>query len=255
MTRLLFGITAGALVTYALACAALFFMQRSLLYFPQAKPQGSAANSLRLAVEGAQLELTVRRLAGEKALVYFGGNAEDVSASLRSLSQAFPEHAIFLMNYRGYGSSTGKPSEPALHADALVLFDHVAVKHKNVTVMGASLGSGVAVRLASARPVERLILVTPYNSILEVAAAKFRLFPVALLLQDRFESWRYAPLVTAPTRVLMAEFDEMIPAASTQRLLAAFKPGVATLATIKQTSHNTITQSTAYLDALTGKNN
>jgi len=62
---------------------------------------------------------------GPGALIYFGGNAEDVSLNMRSFSAGFPESAIYLLHYRGYGGSTGKPSEGALFADALTLFDEV----------------------------------------------------------------------------------------------------------------------------------
>jgi pimeloyl-ACP methyl ester carboxylesterase len=183
-------------------------------------------------------------------LVYFGGNGEDVSANLDAFSRAFPQHAIYLLHYRGYGGSSGKPSEGDLQADAQALFDKVAAEHSEVAVIGRSLGSGIAVRLATQRPVARLVLVTPYDSIQELAAQQFPYFPVRWLLTDKFESWRHAPQVRAPTLLLAAEFDEVIPRASTQRLSESFAPGIATLVVLPGAGHNTIGNSPQYLDAV-----
>jgi pimeloyl-ACP methyl ester carboxylesterase len=235
------------LLAYLGLCAALFAYQRSLLYFPQARLDGSPASTLQLKVSDAELVLTARPMTGSKAIIYFGGNAEDVSANLPSFSEAFPGHAIYLLHYRGYGGSSGSPTEAVLQSDALALFDHVSKTHAEVVVAGRSLGSGVAVRVASQRPVSRLILVTPYNSILELAAQRFPYFPIPWLLLDKFESWKYAPQVTAPTLLISAEHDEVIPAASTARLYARFRPGTAALKMLPGTSHNTVSQHPQYL--------
>jgi hypothetical protein len=183
-------------------------------------------------------------------VIYFGGNAEDVSQSLPTLAAAFPDRSLFAMNYRGYGGSTGKPSEAALVADALALFDKVYKNHQNIIVIGRSLGSGVAVHLASERPVERLILVTPYDSIQNLAAAQFPFLPVRWLLTDKFDSWRYAPKVTAPTHLIAAQNDEVIPASSTNALYKYFPPSVANLTVIPDAGHNNISDGTEYMIAL-----
>jgi len=189
---------------------------------------------------------------GPDAVVYFGGNAEDVNFSLPGLAAAFPKHAIYLMHYRGYGGSTGKPSEDALVADALALLDRVRSEHINVVVIGRSLGSGVAVHLASLRPVARLILVTPYDSLVGLAANQFPLFPVHWLLLDKFESWRYAAQVNVPTLIVAADRDEVIPRTSTEALYARFHSGVATLRVVAGASHNTISESPEYVPLLRG---
>lgn len=235
------------LLAYLALCAALFAWQRSMIYFPQPRLEGGPASTLQLKVSDADLVLTARPTAGPKAIIYFGGNAEDVSANLPSFSEAFPGHAIYLLHYRGYGGSTGNPTEAALHSDALAVFDHVSKTHSDIAVVGKSLGSGVAVRVASQRPVSRLILVTPYNSIQDLAAQRFPYFPVSWLLVDKFESWKYAPQVTALTLLIAAEHDEVIPAASTGQLYARFKPGTAALKMLPGTSHNTVSQHPQYL--------
>lgn len=166
------------------------------------------------------------------------------------MAAAFPEHSLFAMNYRGYGGSTGKPSEAVLVADALTLFDRVHKNLQNIIVIGRSLGRGVAVHLARERPIERLILITPYESIQKLAAAQFPFFPIRWLLTDKFESWRYAQKVTAPTQLIAAQNDEVIPASSTKALCKYFPLSVATLTIIPDVGHNDISDSSNYLAAL-----
>ena len=95
-------------------------------------------------------------------------------------------------------------------ADAIELFDRLHAAHPQITVIGRSLGSGVAVHLASVRPVQRLVLVTPFNSIAELAQQRFPLFPVQWLMLDKYDSWRYAPKVTAPTTLVIASDEGFI---------------------------------------------
>ena len=235
---------------YVAACVALFVFQRSFIYYPQPRARGDTSATMQLAVTDAQLQISVRPSAGSDAIVYFGGNGENVAFNLPAFSQAFPGHALYLMNYRGYGGSSGSSSEAALQQDALALFDSVRAEHANVVVMGRSLGSGIAVWLASQRPASRLVLITPYASIAKRGAKQFPIFPVRWLLRDKFESWRYAPAITVPTLLIVAEQDSVIPRSSTDELYASFRSGVARLETIPGVGHNDIAQSARYLPLL-----
>jgi hypothetical protein len=248
--RPVFNFVAFVALVYVAICALLFVFQRSLIYYPQPRAKGERSATMPLPVSGAELVISVRAHDGPNAIVYFGGNGEDVAYNLPDFSSAFPDHALYLMNYRGYGGSTGKPTEQAIHQDALTLFDWVRARHPNVMIVGRSLGSGVAIRLAHERAATRLVLITPYSSIVELGAAQFRYFPVRWLLQDKYESWRYAPKVTVPTLLLAAENDEVIPRASTEDLYTRFAPGVASLQVIPGVGHNTISNSPLYLTSL-----
>ena len=239
-----------ALAGYAAACLALFFLQRSLIYYPPPVAAYPAPKTSVLAVDGATLKVSERPLAGERALIYLGGNAEDVTGSLPILDRAFPGRALYLLHYRGYTGSTGSPSEQALVGDALVLFDRVARAHRDIVVIGRSLGTGVAVQLASRRQVSRLVLVTPFDSLVALAARQFPYFPVRWLLRDRYVSAAHAPQVAAPTLLLVARHDEIIPAGSAERLLARFAPGVAQLRVLEGVGHNTISDSPDYIPSL-----
>lgn len=244
---MLIKLVALAAGVYLAACAALFFFQRSLLYFPQ--PAG--VPTPLLPVEGRPgVVASLRAATGPQAVVYFGGNGEDVSQSLAPLARVFPQHALHLLHYRGYGRSAGKPNEAQIVEDALALFDQVQRQHPQVTLIGRSLGSGVAVQVASRRPAARLVLVTPYDSIEDIAAARFPFFPIRWLILDRYASWRHAPEVKVPTLVLTAEHDEVIPRASTERLVARFAPGIATQHVLKGTGHNDISLAPDYATLL-----
>ncbi|MDT4868549.1 hypothetical protein FQZ97_1035210 [compost metagenome] len=116
--------------------------------------------------------------------------------------------------------------------------------------MGRSLGAAVAVRLASQRPASRLVLITPFDSLLAFATRQFPYLPVKWLLKDRFESTSYAPRIKVPTLLVAAGQDEIIPRASTEALYRHFPPGVARLEVIPGQGHNTISESPAYLPLL-----
>ncbi|MDH4562407.1 alpha/beta fold hydrolase [Pseudomonas sp. BN411] len=247
MSRSLVGVVLIALALYLGVGVLLMVFQRSLIYFPQPRAIGGPDRQLMLPVTDEQIVVTVRPLASSRALIYFGGNAEDVSRSLPDFAEAFPDHALYLLHYRGFGDSTGKPTEEAIQHDALELFDKVHALHGDVAVVGRSLGSGVAIRLASQRPVAHLVLVTPYNSVLELAQRQFPIYPVRWMLQDKYESWRYAPAITAPTLLIVAGHDEVIPRWSSEKLFAQFRSGVARREVISNAGHNDIGGRPEYL--------
>ena len=235
------------LLLYAGICAYLFFAQRSFLYFPT--PERPLPQAERIDIESgdARLRVWARPRAGAGAVIYFGGNGEDVAGNFYGLADAIPGRAIYLVNYRGYGGSTGTPSEAALFQDALAVYDWVRARHPGVAVMGSSLGTGVAVYLAVSREVDRLVLVTPFDSIANVAQDKLRLFPISFLLSDRFDSAARAHGVTAKTLVLIAGDDEMIPRARTDALVAKLPKDNAEVAVLDGATHNSIAAHPEYL--------
>lgn len=239
-SRILLGAAALALLVYIGICAVLFARQRSLIYFPHLNPAASEAGTMKLTVDGTPVLVHTSQRERSNAVIYFGGNADNAANSLAPLSAAFPDRALFSLNYRSFGQTPGTPTESALVADALALFDQVHADHQDIIVVARSLGTGLAVHLASVRPVSRLVLITPYNSLLELAQQKYPYIPVAWLMLDRFESWRFAPQVKARTLVIAAEHDEEIPRSSTTDLMARFPPGLVTFEVISGTGHNSI---------------
>lgn len=228
----------------------VYATQRAQIYFPVPETQRAGARSLWVDSDGERIKVWHVARDRPQALIYFGGNAEDVAGNIESFSAAFPEHALFLVNYRGYGGSTGRPSEAGLRSDALAIFDRVHELHPDIAVVGRSLGSGVAVGLAGERPVERLVLVTAYDSLVNVAREYFGWLPVGLLLKDRYESASLASRIEAPVLIVIAAEDEIISRPRSEALAAAFAPRQARIEVIPGAGHNTLDLSPRYLGAI-----
>jgi len=163
---------------------------------------------------------------GPTLVLYFGGNAEEVSWMLEEARAGAPDVSWLLMDYRGYGQSAGAPSEAALIADALALYDHAltlpGADPKRIYAFGRSLGSGVAVALAAERSLAGLVLATPFDSLAAVARRYYWYLPVDWMLKHRFDSIARAPQQRAPLLCLIAQADEVIPPAHAERLFAAW---------------------------------
>ena len=143
-----------AIGVYAGICLVFLVFQRSFIYMPTpVTPTHGAAFTLE--VPDATVRISSRPYEGPKAVVYFGGNAEDVAYTVPELAQLFPDRAVYGMHYRGYSGSSGRPAEAALRSDARALFEWVHARHPDVIVMGRSLGSSLAVQLAAEEPVSR----------------------------------------------------------------------------------------------------
>jgi pimeloyl-ACP methyl ester carboxylesterase len=237
---------------YLSLCAWLYFTQRSQIYFAVREANPPGAQSIRLASGDSTLKIWVVERPGPRALIYFGGNAEDVSANLPTFTSAFPNHSLYLVNYRGYGGSTGSPSESALVADAYVVYDHLHARYPEISVIGRSLGTGVAVQLAAAREVRRLVLVTPYDSLANVAGAHFPMFPVALLMRDRYDSASRARAIDAPVLAVIAGDDEIIPRANSEALVNLFPQSQIRVTLLDGATHNSIDLYPGYLRAVGG---
>jgi pimeloyl-ACP methyl ester carboxylesterase len=210
------------LALYLGICLLMFLTQRSQIYFPVRESSAPGATAMRLALDGAEIKVWAVERPGRAALLYFGGNAEDVGASIGRFAGRLPAHSLYFVNYRGYGGSGGSPSERALVDDAFALYDRLRARHGEISVVGRSLGSGVAVRLASEREV---------------------------LMRDRFDSASLAPAIAAETLVVIAGEDEIIPRARSEALVAAFRdrPRVVVL---EGSGHNDIDLDPQYLDEL-----
>lgn len=246
---LLATLAALALLGYAGVCLLLYLAQDRLLYYP-VPTRAVALPTLVLERPGARVLASVRESASPEAVVYFGGNAEDVSQAVDTLAAGRPGAAVYVLHYRGYGDSGGRPRERDLVGDALALVARVRERHPEITVVGRSLGSGVAVQVAAQVPVRRVVLVTPYDSIAGLGAAQFPWAPVRWLMRDHYDSGRYAPRITAPVTVIAASDDTVVPPWSTARLLARFRPGIAHRVVIAGRDHVDLAADPAYLQAL-----
>ncbi len=150
----------------------------------------------------------------DTTLFYFGGNATN---ALEFLQLALDFHCnVVAWNYPGYGKSAGKPSQRAIFQAALKIFDHFRTE-RNI-LLGRSLGSGVAAFVASQRDVDKVILITPYHSIIHLAKLRYPIYPASLLVRHPFKTYAYIAKTSAPVYVILAQKDETTPHVTFEKL-------------------------------------
>jgi pimeloyl-ACP methyl ester carboxylesterase len=179
---------------------------------------------------------------GERvAILGFAGNASNAAAIAEFLASLYPEHPVAAFHYRGYKPSGGVPSAAALVQDAPMIHDLVREKLRpdRLVAVGISIGSGVAAGLAAHRPLDGLILVTPFDSIREVARGQFPWLPVSLLIRHDLPSADVLAKSGVPVAIVAAERDQVIPPPRT-RALARVVRNLVHDVTLPQAQHNDI---------------
>ncbi len=224
--------------------------QRSLLYFPVPYQQGVKAEEIQFSNEGLQLSGWILNPGRSRAIIYFGGNSEAIENNIANYEGDLNDYSIYLVHYRGYGKSEGSPGEAGLFADALAIYDAIQEQYDSVSLIGRSLGSGVAVYLAAHRKIDKLILLTPYDSIAEVAQMHYPFIPVRYVARDRFESFRYASKITAAVLMVTAELDRVVPVERALKLREFFSDGQVTYRMIRSAAHNDVTEFSEYRELL-----
>jgi pimeloyl-ACP methyl ester carboxylesterase len=251
MMKITRSLALAVLLGYIISAALMYVFQRDFLYFPTEEYE-HPFERFGVSSQGETIEVIVLNRGEDKALLYFGGNGEAVVANAREFLSAFSDTTttVYLVNYRGYGGSSGEPTESGIYADALAVYDQIKGVHSHISVAGRSLGSGVATYLAANRLVESVLLITPYDSILNVAQTKFPIFPVRLLLKDHYDSLSRAKNITSKVLVIAAEHDQVIPMSHTSRLIAEFGNGQVVLKVIENAGHNSLSNSANYYKTL-----
>lgn len=236
-------------ILYIAAGALLYTFQRNFLYFPTDNVQHDY-NVRNITVDNETLEILVLNEGNIDAIIYFGGNGESVVSNAPSFEIMFPHYTVYLMNYRGYGGSTGSPTENNIYSDAQLLYDTVSPKHQQISTIGRSLGSGVATFLASTRDIEKMVLITPYNSIENIAQDSYPIFPVSFLLKDKYDSASRVKNIDSTTLIILAEQDSVVPVKYSRLLIEEFPPSQITIATIKGAGHNNLSDTNEYFQLL-----
>ncbi|TNF43520.1 MAG: alpha/beta hydrolase [Epsilonproteobacteria bacterium] len=227
----------------------LYFNQRSLLYFPT-PILPTEHPEMTLQNDGESINFIVLNEGNMDAIIYFGGNAESMARSSDEIARHFPAFTVYLMDYRGYGRSTGEPTEEGLYSDALKLYDSIASKYESISIGGRSLGSGIAVHVAAQRPVSKLALVTPYDSIVNVAKGMYPLFPISSLLHDEYNAISMVKDIKAETLIIMAGNDNVIEKERTDQLINAFDGALLKVITIENRGHIDISSDPRYYKSM-----
>lgn len=250
MNRIMYLILISIIVFYLGFGALLFSMQRSFIYFPTA-PVKHVFDEVVFENDDETIKSILLNKGKDKAILYFGGNAETVAFTAADFEQELTSYSLYFVNYRGYGGSGGSPDETALFSDALNLYDSLSLDHDNVFVIGRSLGSGVASYIASERPVKKLVLITPFDSIQSIAQQQFPFYPMSILLKDKYNSVQHAAKIHAKTLILAAENDNIVGRMHTENLVKSLINNTPELVIIKGASHNDISQNGTYYQSLT----
>ncbi len=253
----------GTIVGVYLGIAGLVWLtQERLLFYPQPvrtaprAPDGWRLEEVRLtAADGVALAGVLVHPGSSRTpvVVYFGGNAEEVTAGAAGAARDYGDRAVLLMNYRGYGASGGKPTEASLVSDGIEIVKWARLRAdldgQRVALHGRSLGAGVAVQVAAATAPACVVLTSPFDSALEVARSVYPWLPVGLLLRHPFDSMAHAPRLTLPVLVLAGEADTLITAERSRRLAQRWA-GPATYVELPGMGHNDLSVHPHYAETL-----
>ena len=234
---------------YVIGLITTHFLQRKLIYAPDTERFDPASLGLTGVVErvleapdGARIiAWYARAVPGNPTLLYFHGNA----GSLETRQERIRKYAergfgVFMMAYRGYGGSTGTPSEKANIADAKRAYDTLigdGVSPSDIIIYGESLGTGVAVQVAAAKRVAGVILDAPYTSLVDVAEYQYPRLPSRSFMTDRYETAKYLPRMTAPLLIVQGKEDRVVPVEMGKAVYAA-APGPKEIAIFPGAGHS-----------------
>ena len=246
-------------LVYLVVCGIAFFAQTSLL-FParlalSAGPPPASAEPLELEMPDGHrlhgLHIPPSAPEGRLLILGFGGNAWNAAAAAEYLHELYPQADIVAFHYRGYAPSGGSPGAAALQGDALLVHDFVRerLRPERLVAVGFSIGSGVAAYLAAHRPIDGAILVTPFDSLTELAASHYPWLPVHLLLRHRMDPAMDLRGARLPVALIAAGRDTTVPAARTEALARAV-PNLVLNRNIPEASHNDVYERDEFREAM-----
>ncbi len=232
---LLNGFLIAGVAGYAVILAFLYFNQRRLLYFPDTQSIAPAvagfsraqAHELKTPDGVSLVAWYAPPESGKPLIIYFHGNAGQIAGrSQRFAALTRDGTGLLAVSYRGYSGSSGAPDEAGLITDAHAAYDFALSsggRAETVVLLGESLGSGVAIALAEKVKVAGVLLEAPYSSIVDVAAARYWMFPVRLLMHDQFRSDLRIAQVKAPVMIVHGTADRVVPVHFGEKLFTLAK--------------------------------
>ena len=243
--KALLSLAGTILVAYVAIGLYLYIFQRGFIYFPTAEVMHSFQTE-EFSVNNETIKVIVLNEGNNSAIMYFGGNAENVVAEADAFTKTFPPHTVYLISYRGYSGSSGQPTEKGLYADAQAIYDTLSGRHQSISAIGRSLGSGVVTFLASNRELDKIVLVTPFDSAQHIAQDTYPIYPMSLLLKDKYDSIGRVKEINSPVLVVIADKDWVIPLKYQQKLVDAFPPSQVAVKVIKGAGHNSVSLNNEY---------
>ncbi|MBX9710034.1 MAG: alpha/beta hydrolase [Xanthobacteraceae bacterium] len=228
--KMMWSIAALLAAIYGAVIGVMYLYQRALLYpSPETVRTSPAAAGLP---EAQEVVLDTRDSAkiilwhvppkdGKPVVLFFHGNGEVLAWRVPFFRDVISDGTgLVALSYRGYGGSSGQPTEPNLLSDGMAAYEFAAARYtpQRIVPWGYSLGTGVAVAVAASRPVGKLVLEAPYTSIIELAASKFPFLPVRWLMLDHYRSDQRIASIKVPLLILHGEKDSVVPVELGRRL-------------------------------------
>ena len=235
-------------ILYAIAITLLYTLQTRLIFYPGRLSEdyefdrGREGEEFFLdTADGARINGLFFGNVSSDVILYFHGNAGDLSGWQYVVDDFAPLGYNFLIiDYRGYGKSSGRISEEGFYDDAETAFNYLlrqGFAPENIIVYGRSIGSGVAVDLASKKSVKGLILESPFASLSSLANEKFPLFFPSLFIRFRFDNVNKINKVHCPVIFLHGSDDTLIPPSHSRKLFEAYR-GKKKMIFVEKGSHN-----------------
>ncbi|GIX41452.1 MAG: alpha/beta hydrolase [Leptospiraceae bacterium] len=250
------------LFVYIIYGCFLYYIQENIIFYPvpyneeeikYIKNQTKQFDFKKTQIDDKIITYWENKIESNQIIFYFGGNAENTNYTVLELLE-YPELLKFkwiLINYPGYNGSNGKPSEKSFYEYALSIYQKFFTQQINtnkiIILMGRSIGTGVVTFLASNVRCDKLILITPFDSIENIAKKFYPLYPTSIFLKHKFPSYKYIQNINIPILILSAEKDEIIPRNSTEKLIEYIKnKKLLKYYIIPDTYHNTISEHYLY---------
>jgi pimeloyl-ACP methyl ester carboxylesterase len=207
-------------------------------------PKGAERLSLKVGkdtLSGVHIPAARPQRSATTLILAFAGNAWNAQDAAEYLHDLYPHHEVAAFHYRGYAPSGGSPSAEALLGDAPLVYDFVVkkLKPKRLVAVGLSIGSGVAAHLAVERPLDGVILVTPFDSLKAVAQGMYPWLPIGPFFEHEIDAAAAIARSKVPVAMVAGERDELITAARTDALRRRVKTLVFD-STIRGAGHNDI---------------
>jgi uncharacterized protein len=260
MKRKIFKWIRALLLVYGIVGIAIYYLQDYILFKPETKP---ALEPYNFSIPHKEVNIRYDSNANlnivqftcdtpaKGVVLYFHGNRKNIGWYAK-FAPNFTKHGyeVWMLDYPGFGKSTGALTEQRLYDLARVSFDK-----DSIIIYGKSMGTGIAAQLASKRDCRRLILETPYYSMHALATNYFPIYPVKKMIHYRLPTYEYLPEVFAPVSILHGTDDWTIPYRNASRLKSVLKPADEFI-TIEGGSHNDLNNFALFrhkLDSLLAK--
>lgn len=251
----------------------VYFYQRHLIYLPnKTHIETSQFDATQMKVVKLQTEDHLEIFGwylpskpGFPTLLFFHGNMSHIGTRVKGLKPYMEQgYGIFLLEYRGYANNPGAPTEQGLYQDArsaIAYLHQERIPYRDIILYGESLGTGIAVQIATEYPIGGLILQSPYTSMTDIGQYHYPYLPVRWLLKDRFDSIKKIKNVKAPVLIIYYQEDSVVPSKFSEALYqAANSPKYKVVVSESGINHNTLITSATYqsildfLDRIKSKN-